>query len=73
MDITRENFPAAFTAMDEAAKAFWAYPDREWQDNFLCQWAQDHDHILARALAEWEENFQMEVINDYYEFNQPNL
>ena len=46
------NFPAAFTAMDKAAASFWAYPDVEWQDNFLAHWADQHgDTALSAALG----------------------
>lgn len=33
--LTRDNFPAAFAAMDSAAAGFWAYPGADWQDQFL--------------------------------------
>jgi len=44
--------PAAYAAMDAAAKEFWAYPDAEWQDSFLEGWAHanpglEADNILA--------------------------
>ena len=52
MDITKENFPAAFEAMDEAAKAFWAYPGPEWQEEFLCHWAVNRANAqLMQALG----------------------
>ena len=49
--ITSENFPAAFAAMDAAAAEFWAYPDAEWQAEFLRHWAQENDAALVAALA----------------------
>ena len=48
--ITSENFPAAFAAMDAAAAEFWAYPDAEWQENFLRHWAQENDAALVAAF-----------------------
>jgi hypothetical protein len=49
--ITSTTYPEAFAAMDEAAKAFYAYPDTDWQDAFLLQWAQEHgDRELTEAL-----------------------
>jgi hypothetical protein len=50
--ITTANFPAAFAAMDEAAKAFWAYPDEEWQENFLVQWGRENGVAELAALAD---------------------
>ncbi len=51
MNINSTNFPEAFEAMNEAAKAFWAYPDADWQDAFLLQWAQEHgDKALCEEL-----------------------
>ena len=52
MDITQANFPAAFAAMDEAASEFWAYPDYQWQEEFLLSWARQHDPVLVTALTE---------------------
>lgn len=49
-DITSENFPAAFAAMDAAAAGFWAYPDAEWQMDFLRHWAQGNDAALVKAI-----------------------
>ena len=50
--VSKEYFPAAFAAMDAEASAFWAYPDAEWQENFLRQWAEAHDHqALIAALS----------------------
>ena len=49
--IDSNTFPGAFADMDAAAAAFWAYPDLDWQDAFLRQWAQAHaDHALFEAL-----------------------
>lgn len=51
LHVTSKNFPAAFQAMDEAAREFWAYPDAEWQDDFLLHWAIEHqDETLLEAL-----------------------
>lgn len=36
------SHPELFTAMDEAAKAFWAYPNAEWQDQFIERWLEEH-------------------------------
>jgi hypothetical protein len=50
-EITSTTYPEAFAAMDEAAKAFWAYPNQDWQDAFLLQWAQAHgDRDLTASL-----------------------
>lgn len=50
--VSKEYFPAAFAAMDAEASEFWAYPDAQWQDNFLHQWAEAHDHqALIAALS----------------------
>lgn len=52
MDITKENFPSAFAAMDQAAKAFWAYPGPDWQEEFLRHWAVSRaDTQLMQALG----------------------
>ena len=48
--IDAKTFPAAFAAMDAAAAQFWAYPDAEWQDEFLVGWARQHDPALLAAL-----------------------
>lgn len=49
--VTSAIYPEAFAAMDEAANEFWAYPDSEWQDAFLLQWAQAHgDRELTASL-----------------------
>ena len=51
MSVTSENFPAAFAAMDKAAGEFYAYPDPEWQYQFLLSWAQAHNcSALENAL-----------------------
>jgi len=42
--------PAAYAAMDEAAKGFWAYPDAKWQDNFLETWAHANQGLEADKL-----------------------
>jgi hypothetical protein len=52
VDITQANFPAAFAAMDKAASEFWAYPDSQWQEEFLLSWARQHDPVLVTALTE---------------------
>jgi hypothetical protein len=53
VNVTSENFPAAFAAMDQTAKECWAYPSPEWQESFLHQWASDHgDELLKKALEE---------------------
>ncbi len=49
--IDEKTFPAAFAAMDEAAAQFWAYPDAEWQDEFLLEWARENDPELLAVLA----------------------
>ena len=52
MILDSNNFPSAFAAMNDAAKAFWAYPDLDWQDAYLRQWAQAHaDQALIEALG----------------------
>lgn len=52
MAVTSQNFPAAFAAMDRAAAEFWAYPDAEWQESFLRNWAETaRDEALLRALS----------------------
>lgn len=56
MNITPENFPAAFAAMDEAAKEFWTYPNRDWQNNFLRQWAHEHGDIALLDALDKEPN-----------------
>ena len=48
--IDAKTFPAAFAAMDAAAAQFWAYPDAEWQEEFLVGWARQHDPALLAAL-----------------------
>jgi hypothetical protein len=48
--IDSKTFPAAYAAMDEAAKAFWAYPDENWQENFLAQWGRDNNVAALAAL-----------------------
>jgi hypothetical protein len=50
MNITSTTYPEAFAAMDAAASEFWAYPDQDWQENFLRQWAQANDPVLLAAL-----------------------
>ena len=55
MDVTSKNFPAAYAAMDAEAKGYWAYPDCEWQENFLRGWAESTgDEALLRAIAKAE-------------------
>jgi hypothetical protein len=55
-NLTSNDFPAAFAAMDEAARKFWAYPNTRWQINFLHTYANEtNDTELAAALAKWEE------------------
>lgn len=49
--IDAKTFPAAFAAMDREAAQFWAYPDVEWQDAFLLEWARENDPALLAALA----------------------
>lgn len=52
------NIPAAaMAAMDQAAKAFWAYPNAEWQDAFLAQWMQTNE-TLGELEAESPEGFR---------------
>ena len=48
--IDSKTFPAAFAAMDANAAQFWAYPNAEWQDEFLVGWARQHDPALLAAL-----------------------
>lgn len=49
--IDSNNFPEAFADMNEAAKAFWSYPDLDWQEAYLRQWAHAHgDSALFEAL-----------------------
>lgn len=49
--VVPENFPEAFAAMDEAATKFWAYPNAQWQEEFLVQWAKkNNDTLLAMSL-----------------------
>ena len=56
MTIDNKNFPAAFAAMDAAASAFWAYPDAEWQDNFLRDYAlAQGDSVLLALLTEGDQ------------------
>jgi hypothetical protein len=50
--ITAENFPAAFAAMDEAAKALWAYPGQDWQAEFLAQWGKENKVAELADLAD---------------------
>lgn len=51
MQVNSTNYPAAFAAMDQAASEFWAYPDLDWQDAFLRQWAQVNNcEELMKAL-----------------------
>ena len=51
--VNASNFPAAYTAMDTAARQFWAYPDADWQGDFLAAYAAKHgDVALAAALGE---------------------
>lgn len=55
MNLTSENFPMAFAAMDVAAAEFWAYPDEEWQLGFLGDWAEAHgDADLLAAVEVWK-------------------
>ena len=37
--------------MDAAAKAFWAYPDAEWQAAFEAEWLDSHGYPEAAVLA----------------------
>jgi hypothetical protein len=48
---------AAIEAMDQAAKAFWAYPNAAWQDAFLANWMQTHG-TLADLEAASSEGFK---------------
>lgn len=48
--IDSKTFPAAFAAMDAAAAQLWAYPNAEWQEDFLVGWARQHDPALLAAL-----------------------
>ena len=49
--ITSTTYPEAFAAMDDAATAFDTYPDVEWQEAFLLQWAREHgDRKLTELL-----------------------
>lgn len=50
MKINSVNFPNAFSAMDKAAKAFWSYPNSDWQEGFLLAWAHKHDPCLLDEL-----------------------
>ncbi len=51
MTINSKNFPAAFAAMDEAASDLWAYPDAEWQHEFLMVYATvNNDNVLLSFL-----------------------
>jgi hypothetical protein len=53
MSIDSKNFPAAFAAMDKAASDFWAYPDADWQADFLMSYAiAENDTVLMALLAE---------------------
>jgi hypothetical protein len=36
--INRTTHPELYTAMDAAAAQYWAYPDNEWQHEFIDQW-----------------------------------
>ena len=57
MTIDHKNFPAAFAAMDAAASTFWAYPDSEWQDAFLRDYAQETgDSVLLALLTDTDTN-----------------
>ena len=38
--------------MDASAKAFWAYPDADWQAAFEADWLESHGYREAAALAE---------------------
>ena len=49
--IDTKTYPDAFAAMDAAAAQFWAYPDADWQDAFLLEWARENDPELHAALA----------------------
>lgn len=49
--IDQNTFPAAFAAMDAAAAQFWAYPNADWQDEFLLAWARENDPGLLAALT----------------------
>jgi hypothetical protein len=54
-NLTSENFPAAFAAMNAAAKGFWCYPDEDWQLQFLDEWAIAHnDSSLLEAVEVWK-------------------
>jgi hypothetical protein len=47
-----KNFPAAFAAMDEAASDLWAYPDAEWQHEFLMVYATVNNDTALLSLLE---------------------
>ena len=34
--------PEMYKAMDKAAADFWAYPDVEWQNNFIDDWLKEN-------------------------------
>lgn len=51
MIITNETYPAAYAAMDAAAAAYWAYPCRAWQDEFLAMWARAHNDAALEAAV----------------------
>ena len=51
MNLNSRNFPAAFAAMDQWAKTFWAYPTQEEQLEFLLHFAQEtNDSELQLAV-----------------------
>jgi hypothetical protein len=50
--ITSAEFPAAFSAMDAAASEYWAYPNEDWQDEFLRNWAYENDPELVSVLEQ---------------------
>ena len=45
-----EKISAEMSAeMDVAAKAFWAYPDADWQASFEAEWLEGHGYNEAAA------------------------
>jgi hypothetical protein len=40
--VNSKTHPELFAAMDAAAAQYWAYPDTEWQDDFIDAWLESH-------------------------------
>jgi hypothetical protein len=40
--VNSTTHPELYKAMDAAAKAYWAYPNLEWQQEFIDSWLESH-------------------------------